>query len=189
VPNHFTARVGLYSRLDQKLSARTRFFGAAALINAVLAEWCSMPYLGQWTSGAAVLLLSRAGAHLEHLNVMMAAQLESRERDGDLDHCLVATEQTELQRLLQSHALTQRPRYLCAVRQINQLLSWAAAGRVPLRHRPSVELFGAVVSRLQHDLGRPVDFAMLDDRIGIGLALTQTLRGAFHATSQVPYPT
>ena len=173
--DHFAARVRLYVTLDQKLSARTRFFGAAALINAVLVEGSSVAGLGQWMFGSAVTLLSRAGAHLEEVNLRMATQLESDGRDRDLDRCLVAAEQQELENLLQRHALTWRPLHQCAVRQINQLLSWAGDGVFPLSRCPSVAILGGVLARLRDDLCRPVDFALVDDRIGFGLALTHEL--------------
>lgn len=175
--SHFAARVRLYTTLDEKLGARTRFFGAAALVNEVLVEWCSLPCPGRWVFGSAVTLLSRAGAHLESLNVAMARRLESGGRDRDLDHRLVAAEQRELETLLQRQVQTARPLHRCAVRQINRLLSWAGDGVLPSGRCPSVGIFSDVLARLRADLSRPLDFALLDDRIGIGLALTRELRG------------
>ena len=179
-PYRFAVRVRLYAGLDEKLHSSTRFFGAAALTNATLVELCSLPCLGRWRF--AIEYFGLIGTALEALNVKWARRIEGGElATGDLDSSLVTLEQLEVERLLQQHQSEDLHRR--AVEQINWLLQWVHPLTRPLRHCPSISIFRQVLAQMRARLGRPVDFALLNDRIGIGHALTRSLRelGSFPA--------
>lgn len=174
-PRRFADRVRLYAGLDEKLHSTTRFFGAAAVTNAALVELCSLPCPGRWR--LAIDYFGLIGTALEAINVKWARRIEAGEvRKGDLDSSLVTLEQLEVERLLRQ--------YQCqhfhhrAVEQINWLLEWAHQLAGPLRHCPSIKVYRRVLADMRARLGRPADFASLEDRIGIGHALTRSIRAS-----------
>ena len=172
-PDRFADRVRLYAGLDAKLHSRTRFFGAAALTNASLVELCSLPCLGRWRF--AVDYFGLIGTALEAVNVKWARRIEDGAVPaGDLDSSLVTLEQLEVERLLLQHQ-SQDP-HRRALEQINWLLQWVHPLTRPLRHCHSIRVFRQVLAQMRVSLGRPVDFASLHDRIGIGNTLTRSIR-------------
>ncbi|HEY6927768.1 MAG TPA: hypothetical protein VI653_30110 [Steroidobacteraceae bacterium] len=178
--HRFAGRVRLYTGLDEKLRLVTRFFGAAALTNAALVELCSLPCLGRWRF--AIDYFGLIGTALEALNVTWARRIEAGElgRSG-LDNSLVTLEQLEVERLLREYQ--SQHFYPRALEQINWLLQWAHPLARALRHCPSIGIYRQVLGHTRARLGRPVDFASLHDRIGIGDALTRSVRelGSFPA--------
>lgn len=176
----FADRARLYARLDEKLRFTTRFFGAAAVTNGALVEFCSLPCPRRWRF--AIDYFGLIGTALEAINVKWARSIEEGDlAKNDLDSSLVTLEQLEVERLLQEHQ--SQHFHHRALEQINWLLQWAHPLARPLRHCPSIGVYRQVLGRLRARLGRPVDFALLDDRIGIGHALTRSIRelGSFPA--------
>lgn len=173
LPRRFADRVRLYAGLDEKLCSMTRFFGAAALTNAALVELCSLPCPGRWRF--AIDYFGLIGTTLEVINMKWARRIEAGELEkDDLDNSLVRLEQLEVERLLQKH----RSQHFHgrAVGQINWLLQWAHSLARPLGHCPSIRVYRQVLGHMRARLGRPVDFASLEDRIAIGHALTRSIR-------------
>lgn len=179
-PCRFADRVRLYAGLDEKLHLTTRFFGAAAVTNAALVELCSLPCLGRWR--LAIDYFGLIGTALEALNVKWARRIEEGEvAKGDLDSSLVTLEQLEVERLLRQHQ--SQDFHHRALEQINWLLQWAHQLARPLRYCPGIKVYRQTLAPLRARLGRPMDFALLDDRIAIGHALTRSIRelGSFPA--------
>jgi len=178
----FADRVRLYAGLDEKLHLTTRFFAAAAVTNAALVELCSLPCTGRWR--CAIDYFGLLGTALEALNVKWARHIEEGTLGkGDLDSSLVTLEQLEVERLLRQHRAQQS--HHRALAQINWLLQWAHSLARPLRRCPSIKVYRQVLGHMRVRLGRPLDFALLDDRIGTGHALTRSIRelGAFPAVA------
>lgn len=169
----FADRVQLYARLDEKLHSMTRFFAAAAVTNAALVELCSLPCLGRWR--LAMAYFGVIGGALEAINIKWARRIERGEvTDDDLDSSLITLEQLEVERLLRQHQ--SRHFHYRALGQINWLLHWAHPLARPLSRCPSIRVYRGVLGQMRARLGRPVDFASLNDRIGIGHALTRSIR-------------
>ena len=179
----FADRARLYARLDEKLRPMTRFFGAAAVTNGALVEFCSLPCPRRWRF--AIDYFGLIGTALEAINVKWARSIEEGDLPkSDLDSSLVTLEQLEVERLLQEHH--SRHFHHRALEQINWLLQWAQPLARPLRHCPSIKVYRRVLGHMRVRLGRPVDFALLDDRIGIGHTLTRSIRelGSFPAVAR-----
>jgi hypothetical protein len=179
-PYRFADRVRLYAGLDERLHLTTRFFAAAAVTNAALVELCSLPCPGRWRF--AIDYFSLIGTRLETLNVKWARHIEDGAlAKGDLDSSLVTLEQLEVERLLRLHE--SQHFHHRALEQINWLLQWANSLARPLRHCPSIRVYRQVLGHMRARRGRRLDFALLDDRIGIGHALTRSIRelGSFPA--------
>jgi hypothetical protein len=187
-PFRFADRVRLYAGLDEKLHAKTRFFGAAAVTNAALVELCSLPCPGRWRF--AIDYFGLIGTALETLNIKWARSIEGGAgAKVDLDSSLVTLEQLEVERLLRQHQ--SQHCHGRALEQINWLLQWVHPLARPLTHCPGIGIYRQVLAHLRARLGRRVDFALLEDRIGIGHALTRSLRelGPFPASEIPPITT
>ena len=176
VTDQFAHRVTLYAALDERLHTATRFFGAAALTNAALVELCSLPCPRRWACRLAIDYFGVIGTALEVLNLKLSQRIERGGTPQDeLDKSLVMLEQLEVEQLLRQHAC-HRFHYR-AIAQINHLLHWAHQLAWPLRHCPSIRIYGQVLGRMRARLGRPANFLVLGDRIGIGHTLTTLIRG------------
>lgn len=169
----FADRVELYARLDERLHPMTRFFAAAAVTNSALVELCSLPCPGRWRF--AIAYFGVIGSALEAINITWARRIEEGEIAlENLDSSLITLEQLEVERLLrQSQSQHSHHR---ALQQINWLLQWAHSLTRPLRRCPSIRIYRQVLGQMRASLGRPLDFASLNDRIGIGHALTRSIR-------------
>ena len=184
----FAARVTLYAALDERLHTTIRFFGAAACTNAALVELCSLPCPGPWAYGQAINSFGLIGAHLESMNITLSQLIERGNFIGhDLDSSLVTLEQNEVEHLLRKHnrdAHFERR----SLEQINRLLYCADLLTWPLRHCPSIRLYGQVLRQIRVKLGRSPDFAILSDRIDIGHHLTRLLRSLHLRQNRVVDP-
>lgn len=176
VLQEFAARVHLYTQWDRKLRPQTRFFGAAALTNAALVELCVLRCSGHLVGNAGVELLSTVGRRLERVNIEVARIVErgSLQR-RDLDRALVTLEQSVLERVLRQEAARAPHSHGQAVQQINRLLFCVEQWVWPSYRWPSGYLYRGVLRRVRAQLGRRPDFAVLNDRIGIGEALIHAL--------------
>ncbi len=168
----FSARVRLYAHWDSKLRGTTRFFAAAAATNAALVELCSLRCAKQWLGDAGIELLCATGRHLERLNIVIARHLERGAIPTvDLDRSLIALEQTALERVLQQEIGRAPHSSWRAIKQINRLLFCVEQCVWSSERWPSGHLYRSVLRRVRGELGRRPDFAVLSDRVGIGVAL------------------
>jgi len=134
-----------------------------------------LPYPSRWTCRLAIEYFGVIGTALEALNLKLSRRIERGEvAHADLDSSLVTLEQLEVEELLRQHAGHRF--HDRAIEQINRLLQWAHQLAWPLRHCPSIRLYSHVLGHMRARLGRPANFVMLDDRIGIGHALTCLVR-------------
>ena len=178
-PQFLINRIRLYWKWDRQVSHHTRFFGAAALTNILLAELFYGP--------AAMLLLTRtrhflqyAGSSLERLNMRAVQGLQShRFCAPDLDARLVALEQAALERLLRGLEKTNPATYSLAVYQMDWLLArsgWLC--RDPFAANPAACLYQEVLQQVRAEVGRPIRFALQSDRERIGRTLIGLLPSA-----------
>jgi hypothetical protein len=168
----FERRSALYARLDAQLRDRTRFFGAAALINAVLAELFDVfPLIRALRSFA---FMSELGAALEIANLQYAHEINCAALPRcALDHTLVCAEQRRVQSFVQAHQ-TRGMRQWEAIRsELNGLLNDRYA--VSLGSRYCLRLSRAA-REVRGYFGTKLDFAAEPHRIGIGLKLIEHIR-------------
>jgi hypothetical protein len=190
--DEFAIRAALYADWDRRLGHRTRFFAAAALINAALVELCSLPLMARATCAAGISFLAYVGANLQTLNIALAERIElERWRGEDSDVVLVTLEQLTVEKLLGQFAHRDQRAHGRAIRQLDRLLyCLGRAGRAGSSScGPSIELLSRGVRVARADAGRYVSFSSMRDRIAIGEALIcllrradcRELRGAFPA--------
>ena len=172
----FRLRIQLYSAWDRQLASRTRFFGAAAAINAALTDLCTPGTARLFLSRATMDFLSMTGRHLESRNVALAARIANNEIQAeDLDDLMVITEQHIVERALQVVRVTDASRFSTLVTQLNVLLQ--ATGRFFGGYDPCNRYsYASSLRALCTELHRPLDFARLDDRVRIGHQLISHLR-------------
>jgi hypothetical protein len=172
VLREFRFRVHLYSEWDRRLASRTRFFGAAALVNAALGDLCAHRATPLLLSLPTREFLAETGRRLESLNVGLAARIHRFEiRVADLDAFMVITEQDAVERELQSVRDTDGARFDALVTQLNRVLhltgQWFWPGRCA---------YAGTLASIRGGLRRPVDFASKEDRVHIGRRLISHLR-------------
>ena len=151
--------------------SRTRFFGAAALTNAVFAQLFSL--LPRLSLAHGYRFLSEAGAVLECANLNWACELRQRSNAGwGLDYELVSREQRLLQALLQARAAEQRP--ICG--ELDALLNEGHLAAVSARALPRSRRYSQVLKSVRAEVGGALEFASERHRVRIGLRLVHQLR-------------
>ena len=168
----FGRRALWYRSLDLELRAKTRFFGAAALTNRVLARLyenrlnTALPLSGR--------LLMRLGTELERFNTDLAASVRGSEQRGrTLDRRLVCAEQ----RVAQIHWLAERrnrDRPLVE-RELNGFLNQSHVSCLLARLWKDSHEYCTVLASLRARMGSPLDFAVESHRVDIGCALIEHL--------------
>ena len=171
--SEFARRFVLYTRLDGQFSDRTRFFAAAAQINAVLAAL--LEFLPGIRGSRSFRFLNEVGAALEVDNLAYARQICRRTPVRTLDHDLVCAEQWRLQRyvLLQQTRCPQQWEFIRS--EINALLNDRYAAICLSRWCQGEEL-SRVLREVREHLGRELDFSTASHRIRIGLRLVEHIR-------------
>ncbi len=173
MPCEFQARMRLYVYWDQRLAGLTRFFGAAALTNALLAEL--HPCCRLWVSRSALHFLNVVGARLQTVNMCLARQLADAPLYAvDLDQRIVWHEQSVVEGLLQSLQRNHRARIQGIIVELDRLLSLGSSSA--LAGTPNLRVYSAVLRAVTRDLGRRIQFAGRGDRVRIGCGLTDYLR-------------
>ena len=168
----FQQRALWYRDLDLELRHKTRFFGAAALTNRVLARLFG--HHPQAISEASAESLSRLGAHLERFNVDLAESARQSARAGPaLDRRLVQAEQRVAQIHWQAR-LCEKQRSMIE-REINGLLNESNIACLLARLWSDSRDYCSVLTALRARLGGPLDFAVESHRIAIGCALIEQL--------------
>jgi hypothetical protein len=170
----FDRRSALYTRLDGQLYAHTRFFAAAALVNAVLARRFKMLFAIRSSPGFD--FLNDVGAALESDNLAHAGEITRYTPGAHADHALVRAEQARLQ----SHVLArqvQQPRHWESVRrELNGLLNQRHAISLFSRWCAAGAQVSQVLQTVRGHLGKTLDFAIEAHRVCIGLALIEHIR-------------
>jgi hypothetical protein len=175
--DRFAARVELYSAWDRKLHSRTRFFGAAALVNAALAELWPRCSLTRIVGGAGLSFLAGLGEHLQTFNVTMMQRIESgRWCASDWDTALVRLEQaaveTRLKRLEQSDSRM----HTTVTHQLDRFLYCLTRRVGGSSYGPRTALLSCGLREIQCASARALRFASLSDRVTVGATLIRILR-------------
>ncbi len=170
-------RVRLYANLHRRLAHRTRFFSAAAATNAVLVELFSKAAVRLWLEPCTSGFLLSVGRTLEEFNTRAALRLERDvTRESGLDDKMVAIEQSAVETMLRHLALTDAVGHAVTVVQMNRLLRLAGpfypASWLGSEVRSA---YGRVLQSVARELGRPISFALQEDRESIGRALIRSL--------------
>ena len=175
----FERRSVLYARFDAQLGDHTRFFAAAALINAVFAKLFVWPGT---RSARSFYFLNEVGAALEIDNLAYARKIHRRQQDEALDHALVCAEQGRLQGYVSAQQ-ARRPQQWETIRsELNGLLNDRFAASLFSRWCESSRRLSQVLREVRGPSRLQLDFANESHRILIGLKLIENVR----ATGDVP---
>jgi hypothetical protein len=166
----------LYTCCDGRTRGHTRFFAAAALVNAALAQ-----HFGLFAAIRAPLslgFLSAVGTALEIDNLRYAQAISRRHTVSMLDSTLVHAEQGRVQRYVCMHQ-RRRPQEWESIRtELNDLLNGRYAGSFLWRWCRGVSSLSGVLLEVRRDLRGELDFANQTHRIRIGLGLIAQIRRA-----------
>jgi hypothetical protein len=176
MPAHaaFARRAALYTHCDSRLRDHTRFFAAAATINAVLARHFEI--LPAVRAPRSFNFLSEVGAALEIDNLFYARQISLRPPADTLDAALVRAEQGRLQEYVRAHQ-EQRPQKWQAIRsELNTLLNNRYAASFFSRWCEGSGRLFRVLRKVQEKVRAELDFADESHRISIGLELIEHIR-------------
>jgi hypothetical protein len=170
----FERRSTLYVRVDAQLCDHTRFFAAAAWVNAALARLFEV--WPAFRTPRSLQFLDQVGAALEIDNLAYAQQISGRATVGRLDHELVCAEQRRLQRYVRAHQL-RRPQHWEAIRaELNALLNDRYAASIFARRFEASAGLCAALSAVRGPSRLQLDFADESHRILIGLKLIEQVR-------------
>jgi hypothetical protein len=172
----FHRRAVLYAQMDRDLFDRTRFFGAAALTNKVLARLFEFQPAIVSTAGG--ILLGILGDSLEQLNLHLADTVrQGNEAGPTLDRHLVLVEQRAAQiRWRNSDGATAERKAVEG--ELNDLLNASHVLSLFARFWRESRDFSVVLAALRIRIGGPLDFGNESHRVGIGCALIDHLRGS-----------
>jgi hypothetical protein len=167
----FARRAALYTRCDARLSDYTRFYAAAATVNAVFAKHFEvMPAV---RAPRSFNFLSEVGGALENDNLLYARQISLQPPGGTFDYALVRAEQGRLQEYVRAHQ-KQCPQEWEAIRsELNGLLNRYAASF--LSRWCDGRLF-RVLREVRRRVRMELDFADESHRVRIGLELIEQIR-------------
>ncbi len=183
----FLHQARLYRRWDRQLFLQTRFFGAAALTNALLADLLSRPAAWLWLVPSTQELLLGAGARLEVLNCNVAHELaECSLRDDALDARLVMIEQSALEHFLHASQASDATAHAVVMSQLDLLLDLRAWRQLcAFQLNPAACLYEHVLKRVRQELNRRVRFASQSDREHIGRTMMALLSCAPATTTSL----
>jgi len=168
----FARRSVLYTRCDARLCGRTRFFAAAALVNAVLAQHFGM--LPAIRAPRSLGFLSAVGTALEPDNLILAREISRRATGCILDQALVQAEQGRLQRYVRVHQRGHPQEWESIRSELNGLLNGRYAF---LSHWcKGASRLSSVLREVRGEVRKELDFADETHRIRIGLGLIEQIR-------------
>jgi hypothetical protein len=175
IATEFGSRALEYASLDKRLCAYTRFYGAAAMTNATLAELFALRLCRSWMSVITRDFLIHLGRHLHGLNSGLADRVgASALEHEDLDRAMIRIEQSNVHVQLDRLRRRGPGEYAATIAQINRLF---AIGRLmPTRLLLRGTPYGQVLRTAQGNLGRALNFAFQGDRECIGWTLIRVLR-------------
>jgi hypothetical protein len=172
----FLDRARTYQLLDQGLYARTRFFGAAALINLALADLLATGFSRLCLSPATCDFLCRPGRRLLVLNIQTIPVIVRRSLPPELvDRAMVSMEQSEVQRQLEHLAFDNPDAHATTLSQLDRLLS-LGGGRPKSTRFILRRVAYPEVCQVIHILGGSISFAKQRDRESVGQTLIDSLR-------------
>lgn len=172
----FSARVELYAGWDLKLQSRTRFFGAAALVNAALAELWPGCALAHITYGRGLRFLAGLGTYLQACNAQMLRRIElGHWRAADWDAALVRSEQLAVETFLERLESSERAN---VIRQVDRFLYLLARRIGSSRYGPCTAMLSGGLQQIQLALPRELRFSLLSDRVAVGTTLIRMVRAA-----------
>jgi hypothetical protein len=175
----FSRRAQLYACLDQSLAQRTRFFGAAALTNSVLAVLFSRGTLLLTVSSATGEFLRRLGSSLEDFNLERVRLLEGAVSSGEsLDVAMVQSEQAQVQDRLTRLKLYSTSVHGAVITELDRILNscrWLATCG---SRCAGVAAYRSALPRVRAELGCAIHFEDRFHRECIGGTLIGQLRGA-----------
>ncbi|HEX3950182.1 MAG TPA: hypothetical protein VHW95_10070 [Steroidobacteraceae bacterium] len=175
-PNPYLRRAALYAGMDGLLCRHTRFFGAAAQTNVLLAALLA-PAARFALSRDARHFLGDIGGRLEGLNLSIARKIAAgRYRPQDLDHAMVDSEQSAVQSHIDQWRLTNAHRFGLIARELDALMNGrhicSLLGRV---HAAAASYIGTL-EEVRRRLGHPIAFVRQKDRVSVGCALIGRIR-------------
>ena len=174
----FAARVELYSEWDRKLHSRTRFFGAAALVNAALAELWPRCALARVAYGPGLNFVASLGEHLQTFNVTVVRRIElGRWCAADWDTALVRLEQAAVEGRLARLERSDRRMHADITRQLDRFLYCLARRIGGASYGPCTSVLSGGLREIQLASARALRFTSLSDRVAIGIVLIRIMRG------------
>jgi hypothetical protein len=175
----FPRRVWVYSNWDTRLSRHTRFFAAAAVTNAALAELFSWWSARLLLSTAAASFLSEVGLVLEQQNLQLASQIVDQPPvSSALDRSIIHREQDAVERMLCQLRYSNAATHQHVIQQVNRILDLVKTACPAKWLFPHGVQYARVLRSTCFELGRPTDFAIRADRELIGLTLIARLSSA-----------
>jgi hypothetical protein len=172
--HEFERRSALYARLDEELFNWTRFFGAAALTNAVLAQFFR---LTPRVVPRSCEFLRQLGSVLEAANLQYAAAIKRQApASAALDCRLVRSEQRLVQCWLVEQQARADSRWDSIRGEINGVLNECHFTSVFSRCFARSRYYYGVLRRIRRETGVPFDFASESHRVRIGLGLVERIR-------------
>jgi hypothetical protein len=170
------SRARRYQARDRALASFTRFFAAAALINAALGECLRIyPMTRLISMGSADLLLDISRG-LEQFNASLAqTAAESNIRGRDLDMAFVRCEQRWVQRRLAARGTQDAQNLELNCRQLDGLLELLLRWPQWLCAPGSAALLARATQIARRSQDRPLQFSRQEDREQIGYGLIRIL--------------
>ncbi|HWB85158.1 MAG TPA: RHS repeat-associated core domain-containing protein [Bryobacteraceae bacterium] len=165
---------------DPRVSSQTRFFAAAAAVSEAVANVDGPGFISNRfvSPGTATFLEKNIGQDLEQLNSRTVEDVRNGSLAGpNLDARLVHTEQTEVQKQLDSLNKSDPAAYAKTISEINGVLNPTGVGaKTASSLFPTDRAFGGVLDSVRRTLGRNIDFSKQSDREAIGNALINHIR-------------
>jgi hypothetical protein len=179
VIGEFRNRVRLYEVLDRRLAQRTRFFGAAAVTNAALADLFGQRGSGLLVGRRARDYLCALGKSLERMNMDLAERILTGEICSlHLDYELVATEQTAVEVGLSQLRRMDDTGYSRTVVQMDRLLAFVKLKNSPANRYSTGATFARVLRLVSNERGHVGTFADQGYRECVGRGLISELRAS-----------
>src|SRR5207244_9075725 len=151
---------------DPRVSSQTRFFAAAAAVSEAVANVDGPGFIGSRfvSPGTATFLEKNIGQDLEQLNSRTVEDIRSGSLAGpNLDARMVHTEQTEVQKQLDSLNKSNPAAYAKTISEINSVLNPGKGGQVASSLFSTDRAFGRVLDSVRKNLGRNIDFSRQSD--------------------------
>jgi hypothetical protein len=164
---------------DPRVSSQTRFFAAAAAVSEAVANVDGPGFISSRfvSPGTATFLEKNIGQDLEQLNSRTVEDIRNGSLAGpNLDARMVHTEQTEVQKQLDSLNKSDPTAYTKTISEINGVLNPSGVKAGIATIFPTDKAFGGVLDSVRKNLGRNIDFSKQGDREAIGNALIQHIR-------------
>jgi RHS repeat-associated protein len=165
-----------YSQFDSMFRGKTRFFGAASMTTAMLADlsmWPANLFVSSSTTRNFMAGLSR---DLQAMNERAAYAIYNGTLGGaHLDARLVHSEQTSVQQHLGAFAARDPSGYRSMIAEVNRLLIPRGAMAAAASTYSDDAHYQGVLSGVRRTLGRDIHFENQGDREAIGNALIKDL--------------